>query len=271
MLRRLIDDPDARVVSASEMKAFDAHTIEVIGVSSLVLMERAALSVVDALTTSDFGFDLTRVVVACGVGNNGGDGLAIARLLHLHGVDCVAVIIGDASRMTPDCAQQKRICAAYGVPIAGLDVLSDLAANATTLVDALLGIGGDRELRGDLADGVAAISTSKARVLSVDVPTGISDDAQVLGSAVRADVTVSLAYPKRGLLGDPGREFAGDILVADIGIYAPAGESVVPGDPFVARARFVTGSGSAAVIDAKQFRADQDAFLDGELSDPYSR
>jgi NAD(P)H-hydrate epimerase len=74
----------------------------------------------------------------------------------------------------------------------------------------------------DTTGGAAAINASEIRVLAVDVPTGISDEAQVLSSAVRADVTVTLAYLKRGLLGHPRREFAGEILVADIGIHTPS-------------------------------------------------
>jgi NAD(P)H-hydrate epimerase len=219
MLRRLVDETMIRSVSAAEMKAMDEHTIRTMGIPSLVLMERAALGVVEALNSSANAFDLTRVVVVCGGGNNGGDGLAVARLLHLQGVEVLTIVLGDINKLTPECAQQYRICQAYEVPFAQLPELPTLLANATTIIDALLGIGADRPLKGEFAEAVAEINASPARVIAVDVPTGIADDASVLGSAVEADVTVTFAFPKRGILASPGRTFAGEIFIADIGVY----------------------------------------------------
>jgi NAD(P)H-hydrate epimerase len=203
------------------MKSFDSHTINEIGVPAAVLMERAALNVVAALKLPELGFDLARVVVVCGVGNNGGDGLAVARLLHLEGVKVMAVIIGDTAKMTAECSLQLRVCSAYSVPFAPVADLPELVTEATTIVDAMLGIGGNGELDGVWAAAATAINGSHAKVLAVDVPTGIIDGATPIACAVHADVTVTFAYPKSGLVREPGRQFAGEIYVADVGIYAP--------------------------------------------------
>jgi len=196
------------------MKRLDQRTIDGHGVPSLVLMERAALACVEVLR--DEAFDLSRVVVLAGPGNNGGDGLAIARLLHLAGVAVTVVLIGDAGRRTPEAAQQLAIADSYGVrasPIEGCPA-------PTTIVDALLGIGGARAPEGVFKEAIDYANDCSAQVLAVDMPSGVSaDTGEAPGAAVRADVTVTFAYAKVGLTVGAGRELAGRVVVKDIGIY----------------------------------------------------
>jgi NAD(P)H-hydrate epimerase len=206
-----------KIVSAAEMKALDAHTIHVMGVPSMVLMERAALATVDALFEN--AFDLSQVLCVCGVGNNGGDGFAVARILHIKGVCAEVLLVGDIAKLSHETKQQMTIAGNYGVQIFEND-FAILDQDYTTIIDALFGIGGSRPLAGSYAEIVDKINSSQAEVLAVDIPSGISaDTGEVLGTAVHAKVTVTFAYNKIGLTIPPGSDYAGKVIIKDIGIY----------------------------------------------------
>jgi NAD(P)H-hydrate epimerase len=218
-----LDDSGRRLVTADEMRRLDKDTIECHGVPSLVLMERAALAVVGTLHDEDF--DLARVVVVCGPGNNGGDGVAVARLLHLDGRDATVVFVGGLDRRSDDMLRQWSIAVSYGVEIVEhrAAVESGLYLQATTVVDAVFGVGGGRAPEGEFLDAVRMINrawASETEVLAVDVPSGVSaDTGEAPGEAVSADVTVTFAYKKVGHTLPPGDELSGDVVVRDIGIY----------------------------------------------------
>ena len=201
------------IVTAEEMKRADAYTMNTIGIPSLVLMERAALKTVEALHTEQFCLD--KVLVVCGVGNNGGDGMAVARLLFLEGVDVTACVVGNREKASDQAAQQLHILEFYGVPMT--EDLTD--RGYTTLVDALFGVGLSRDVGGVYADAVAAINAMQARVLAVDIASGVhSDTGRIMGCAVQADASVAFAFAKAGQLLYPGTQNTGKLLVADIGI-----------------------------------------------------
>lgn len=201
------------IVTSEEMKRADAYTMNTIGIPSLVLMERAALKTVEALHTEQFCLD--KVLVVCGVGNNGGDGMAVARLLFLEGVDVTACVVGNREKASDQAAQQLHILEFYGVPMT--EDLTD--RGYTTLVDALFGVGLSRDVGGVYADAVAAINAMQARVLAVDIASGVhSDTGQIMGCAVQADASVAFAFAKAGQLLYPGTQNTGKLLVADIGI-----------------------------------------------------
>ena len=120
------------------MKRCDLTTIEKIGMPSMVLMERAALSVIEELAS----FDLTKVLIVCGSGNNGADGYAVARLLHLQKIAVDILFIGNEQKRSPENNQQKKIAEYYGVKS-----VKDIEINQyTTIIDALFGIGLSRPL-----------------------------------------------------------------------------------------------------------------------------
>jgi NAD(P)H-hydrate epimerase len=206
------------IVTSEEMKRCDHRVIHVLGVPSMVLMERAALAAVDELHGG--GFDLSRVLCLCGAGNNGGDGFAAARLLAMEGVAAEALFVGDEAKLTDDTRQQMKIAGNYGVRIEkDFAAAAGMMASATTIVDALFGVGLARPLEGIYKEAVEACGRAAARILSIDVPSGISaDTGAVMGAAVRATKTVVLAYQKAGLTREPGRSFAGEIAVRDIGV-----------------------------------------------------
>jgi NAD(P)H-hydrate epimerase len=182
-------------------------------------MERAALACVEALHVHHF--DLTKTAVVCGMGNNGGDGVAIARLLHLRGNEVELLSLGNSQKQSVQRRDQGKIAKAYCVPCLDYDSDILLHSDYTTIVDALFGIGLSGELTGIHAQAVRDMNATDAPVLSVDIPSGIcANTGRVLGEAVWAKVTVTFAFCKWGLTLPGGKEHAGDIKVADIGIYA---------------------------------------------------
>lgn len=206
----------SKAITIAEAQRYDAHTINVIGIPALVLMERAALATFNNILNDDF--DLSNVVVVAATGNNGGDGIAVARLLKVRGIDVEIYLLGDPDKATPQTTQQLKIANYYDIPIT-----EDLnhVVNATVIVDAIFGVGLSRAVTGKFADAINAINAADAKTVAIDVPSGINaDTGDVMGVAVVADTTTTMAYNKIGLLTTVGKHHAGTIHVADIGIYA---------------------------------------------------
>lgn len=202
------------IVNCAQMKAMDAFTIQEMGLPSCVLMERAALSVVEVLEQKIAPSD--KIVVVCGSGNNGGDGIAIARILHLHGFIADVFLAGSIEKMTPETTLQYKIAENYGISFVNILQWSEY----TVIVDAIFGVGLTREIEGSFRELILEMNQAKACKVAVDLPSGIDgDDGKILGAAFRADITVTFAYRKRGLCFYPGRMYAGKIITADIGIY----------------------------------------------------
>lgn len=209
---------EQEAITAEQMRHYDSFTINTIGIPSLVLMERAALAVRDEILNA-FPLNLGHVVVVAGSGNNGGDGLAVARLLHIAGVNVTILNVGNPDHASDEHRVQDRICQYYQIPqTTDLTVLRQ----ATLIVDALFGIGIDRAVKGAYAQAIDAINTSDAVVIAVDIPSGINTDTgEALGTAVEADVTVTFAFNKVGLTTANGKKYAGRIVIADdMGTYA---------------------------------------------------
>ena len=203
-----------KIVSCSQMKNLDRHTIEVKKVPSLVLMERAALSVAEEMVKEPGRLQNTLVV--CGMGNNGGDGAAIARILFLWGYQVSLLFLGNPEHMSEETKRQKEICDSYGVPETNNPCWNEY----TTIVDAVFGIGLSRNVQGVYQEMMEQINQSGAYIWAVDIPSGINGDTgAVMGMAVRADETVTFAFAKAGHYLYPGTSFCGKLHVKDIGIY----------------------------------------------------
>jgi hydroxyethylthiazole kinase-like uncharacterized protein yjeF len=199
--------------------AADRHTIEVLGVPSPVLMERAALACAEVIQRARAG---RPVHVLCGPGNNGGDGVAIARILHCRGVPVRVHLL--AARRGPDLARQLEIAGRCGVAID--EALAEAPGDPCVIVDAMLGTGAALPLRDEMIAGVVWANAANATRIAVDIPTGVdADTGSAPGQAVRADHTVTFQRSKPGLHVTPGRSFAGEVTVADIGLVAESGVS----------------------------------------------
>ncbi|HEY3302277.1 MAG TPA: NAD(P)H-hydrate dehydratase [Candidatus Binatia bacterium] len=222
------------VVTAKEMRELDRLTIEKHGVPSLALMERAGEAIAAALVERFGKAAKGGVLVVCGKGNNGGDGLVVARRLKKKSIPCAVVLLARKDELSPDAAENLR---AYlkvkgTVVEAGANSLAPLRQRLKgkkLVVDAVLGTGLKEEVRGVYAEAIALINSSGLPVVAADVPSGLdSDSGKPLGASVKAKMTVALGYPKLGEVIYPGVSYAGELVVADIGIHPAAVEEVRP-------------------------------------------
>jgi NAD(P)H-hydrate epimerase len=205
------------------MREIDRSAIEGSGIPGLALMERAGRAVADAALA--LAAPAGRVVVVAGGGNNGGDGWVAARLIRAAGRDARVVALVAPEALAGDAAAVRAQADRAGVPVDGPG--AEVAAGAgDVVIDAIFGTGLRRPPEGLFADAIAWIAAARARgarVVAVDVPSGLSaDTGRPLGPCVQADRTVTFAFPKRGLVLHPGAGLAGEVTVADIGIPAEA-------------------------------------------------
>lgn len=196
----------------NQMKEVDRYTIEEIGIPACVLMEKAAMAVASHARRMFAKED--KILAVCGYGNNGGDGIATARILFAEGYAVQIFLTGDRKTATKETKQQLKIAKNLGVP-----VIHKVHFNEYTgIIDAIFGIGLSRMIVGDTRKLIDEINASGAKILSVDLPSGVNaDDGKILGTAVNATVTVTFGFQKIGCLLYPGAECAGNVFVEDIG------------------------------------------------------
>ena len=206
------------LVTSAQMRALDEHTIEALGLPGSLLMESAGRAVAEAALALRAGHG--PVLVICGTGNNGGDGLVAARHLHQAGVAVRVVLLGDPARLRGEAAANRRRVEALGLELEGERWRAP--SGSGVLIDAIFGTGLTREVSGPAAASIRRIEAAReagARVLAVDLPSGVcANTGRVLGVAVSADLTLTLGLPKLGLALEPARSRAGEIRVARIGI-----------------------------------------------------
>lgn len=216
------------VVSAQQMRDMDRFTIEHIGIPSLILMENAGVAVVQELAKR---WPKGTVVILAGPGNNGGDGLVIARHLYNAGRDVRLWLAGDETKRSREFCQQLAVLDACGYAYQHWSGHEDVCAadlgQAAVIVDALLGTGIKGELREPYASIGRTVNTSGVPIIAVDIPTGInSDTGEAVKGAVRATITVSFACMKWGHVLYPGADYCGELAVADISIPEVAARAV---------------------------------------------
>ena len=211
-----------KIATVQQIKNIDRRAIRDFGIPGPVLMENAAAAVMAEMEKFFDGLAGARAGILCGKGNNGGDGLALARRLSIRGVPVRVAMLAPFGAVTGEAKVHLSILRKMDVEIAqhaGTDAIADVVAWSDILVDALLGVGLSTPLKGAYAFAVELMNASGKPLVAVDVPTGINaDTGEVMGSAVRADLTVTMALLKRGLVLHPGARHAGTKRVADIGI-----------------------------------------------------
>jgi len=212
-----------KILTSEQMRNIDRRATERFGIPSIVLMENAAIAVVDAIF--EHYPDADRVAIVCGTGQNGGDGFAIARHLENRGVAPVIVIAGDRARIKGDAATNLLICERLAIPIYDLtasdDVETALAhiADADLIVDAILGTGLERAPDGVRADVIRGIAELRIPVVAVDLPSGANASSpEPFDPCVQAEVTVTFAAPKVCHIFAPASLYCGEVIVADISI-----------------------------------------------------
>ncbi len=209
------------IAKSKQMQSIDKMAIESYQIPGILLMEHAAIEVVKELPKS-----LMNGMVVCSTGNNGGDGLAVARLLFHQGKDVRVIMIGDAYNIKPDAKIMYDSVVQLGIHVEWFEedtiaVINSFMMDSDFIVDAIFGIGCDRVIKGDYHSLISSINNSEAYVVSVDMPSGInSDNGKMMGGInVKADVTVTFTLPKIGNLLYPGGALASKQLkIVDIGI-----------------------------------------------------
>ncbi|MFL6246745.1 MAG: NAD(P)H-hydrate dehydratase [Thermoanaerobaculia bacterium] len=218
-----------KILDAAQMRNIDQRATERFGVPSIVLMENAAIAVVDALFAHYPDSD--RVAIFCGTGANGGDGFAVARHLENRGVVPVVVVVGDRASIHGDALTNLTVCERIGIPIYDLREGDDVetvlahASDADVLVDAIFGTGLNRAPAGIYADVIRDLAELRIPVLAVDLPSGANASSpHPFEPCVQAEVTVTFAAPKICHVFEPAALYCGEVIVADITIPEAAVE-----------------------------------------------
>lgn len=208
-----------KILTAAQMREVDRRTAE-LGVPSIVLMENAGQRVVEMLEREYAPLSGHRIVIFCGKGNNGGDGMVVARQLYtrIRPQSLHVVSAGDPAELRGDAAQNFKMLQAVGCPVS--QEVAPVMQSATLIVDALLGTGIHGAATGRPAELIRAINDGfrLADVVSVDIPSGLdSDSGAVAGDAVHADHTVTFTAPKLCQALSPACELVGKLHIAPIG------------------------------------------------------
>ena len=208
-----------KVSSCGAMREMDRRAAEELGISEEILMENAGKAAYEVLLR-EYGVAGLRYTIFCGAGNNGGDGLVVARQILSGGGIPRVFLLGDPERFRGAARLNLEICGKLAITVERLQTASGLEAvvqNSDGIVDALFGTGLDREPKGLYRETIEGINAASRPVLSLDIPSGIQGDTgAVLGTAIKADHTVAFGLPKIGNLLYPGAEFGGRLWVCHL-------------------------------------------------------
>lgn len=212
-----------KILTAEQMRNIDRRAVEDFGIPSIVLMENAALAVVDAIE-SHYA-QASRVVIFCGPGQNGGDGFAVARHLANHGRDPRIVVLGGRETIGGDAKTNLDICEKMRIHIEivghtdALDQALVRATDADLAVDAIFGTGLNRPVEGIFAEAIHGLAALRLPVVAIDIPTGLNGSStEIAEPVVQADLTVTFAQPKVAHIFEPAASYCGEVIVADISI-----------------------------------------------------
>ncbi len=212
-----------KILMAEQMKNIDRRATERFGIPSILLMENAAVAVVDAIF--EHYADCERVSIFCGTGSNGGDGLAVARHLENRGVVPAVFIIGDRRKFAGDAATNLTICERLAIPMYDISDTDSLAtalvhaSDADVVVDAVFGTGLNRAPEGTYAEAIRSMNEMGLPIVAVDVPSGANaSSAEPFEPCIQAAVTVTFAAPKICHVFEPAAVQCGEVIVADVSI-----------------------------------------------------
>ncbi|WP_125153995.1 NAD(P)H-hydrate dehydratase [Clostridium rectalis] len=202
-------------------KNIDKYCIEDLSIPSIVLMENAAIKIIKNIDLSKFN----SFVIICGKGNNGGDGFAVARHLHILNKNIEVFLIGGDNGLSKDCEINYRILKNMGIGVNSISNIEDIFNLRETLeksdisIDALFGTGLTRKIEGIYNDVISVINENSKYIISIDVPSGFqSNTGKILGNCIRANKTISFELYKKGFLEYGSDKLLGDIMIEKIGV-----------------------------------------------------
>ena len=214
-----------KIVTPAQIRELERRTVDSGHLPARILMERPGLCVVELLRERFGPLHSRRVAVICGAGNNGGDGLTVARQLLSHGSAHVSVwLVGKPAELRGEAAASFESAVAFGVEIRPTSELN--LSCSDWVIDALFGTGMKGAVVGENARLIEQIHQSGKPVVAVEFPSGLNaETGTALRAAVRASITVTRGLPKHGLLPYPGESFVGELVTADIGLLSSAADS----------------------------------------------
>lgn len=214
-----------KVVTASQMRELDRRATEEFGIPSLLLMENAGLQAVLEMERSFPRLLTGRVAVVCGKGNNGGDGLVVARHLFDRGTEVEVFLVAKQGDVKGDAGTNLEIIRRLGVPIREITTRQDIQASgemisrADLIVDALLGTGTAGGAKGLVAEAIDLLNRTGCPIVALDIPSGVSsDEGELPGPSINATLTVTFGLAKRGVILFPAASYAGRVVIVDIGL-----------------------------------------------------
>jgi len=223
------------LVTAAEIQQMDGETIRSFGIPGRVLMENAGRGVTRVLFDKFPATAGRRLAVLAGRGNNGGDGFVVARYAAQRGLAVAVYLLATAGRVTGDARANLDLLGPLEVPVVEIPDGQSLMERKTAMahhdiwVDAVFGTGLNSDIRGHYRDAIDLINGFDRPVLAVDIPSGVNaDNGQICGTCIRADATVTFAFPKIGHTVFPGRQYTGSLEIIDIGIPPHIADTVAP-------------------------------------------
>lgn len=210
-----------KIGTAEVVRKIDKYCIEVLKIPSIILMENAALKVIKNIDIES----MHKFSIICGKGNNGGDGLAVARHLHVMGKSVDVFLLGGEQGLSGDSQINYNILLNMGIKIINVNNIEDIngmrvhLAKADVIIDAIFGTGLNKNVEGIYGEAISVINESDAYILSIDIPSGLEcNSGIVLGNSIRANKTVTFQLYKKGFLNYGADKYTGEVVIEDIGI-----------------------------------------------------
>jgi len=208
-----------KISTVEQMRNLDKRAIENFGIPQEFLMENAGEAVYFVILQEQ-GIQNKTFTVFCGMGNNGGDGLVVARKIHSTGGIVRVYLLGDEKKFKGSAKKNLEIAAKLPIKITRIDSMESVkneALQCDAIVDALFGTGLTRDVEGAYKEAIRLINQSQKPVFSIDIPSGINGNTgHIMGEAVKADYTITFGLPKRGNMLYPGFEYCGKLYVTHI-------------------------------------------------------
>lgn len=208
-----------KVSRVSEMRSLDRYAIDELGIPEEILMENAGNASYFVML-KEFGIKDKKFVIICGIGNNGGDGLVVARKIHSNGGNVKVFILSDANELKGAAKKNFDILASLRIESRRIESIESIRSDVLhcdAIVDAIFGTGLSRDVGGFYRDVILLINGSGKKVFSLDIPSGINGDTgEIMGIAVKADYTVTFGLPKIGNMLFPGYEHCGKLYTSYI-------------------------------------------------------
>lgn len=208
-----------RFVTAKQMQHIDRRASAVFGVPSIVLMENAGRGAAEEILTALKKIHHPRVIILCGTGNNGGDGFVTARHLMIHSIQSEVFILGQEAQIKGDARVNFNILKKMKCPARFARPSAEVLKQADCVVDAMFGIGLNREITGLVRSVIEDINRYARKVTALDIPSGLdASTGKIHGVCVKADKTITFHLPKTGMARGSGPEYTGKVIVRNIGI-----------------------------------------------------